>query len=193
MVPRWEVCRLLLLRHRESAEGLYVIDACGGNQRMLASLTSPTGLWSWSPDSTTIVCSDAGSAFLVTLAGESRKVADNFQWPAFFPDGRQLVGSTTTPEADHPVLAVLDLTNGMITPATDPRPVPADGGFVSPDGRYMGSDRPEKKLRSSPWGRSSQQSLAWTRKSRSGIAQPCHNQTLRSSSVNLPLGTPAFQ
>lgn len=113
--------------------GLYVVDSCGRNPVQLARGAT---FHSWSHDSSRLAYSTPEGTFVVTPAGQTRKVVDNLSNPVWFPGDQRLAGSTLLEGIRYGVLATVEVTGAGFTPVEDPRPVPAALVRLSPEGRY---------------------------------------------------------
>ncbi|MCK4258704.1 MAG: PD40 domain-containing protein [Halanaerobiales bacterium] len=88
---------------------LFIVDSCGKNHIKLAGNVEN---YSWSPNSTMIVYTNIvenileRGTFVVNLDGETKKIAENFANPVWFPDNKRLAGITLR-EAAYPRLAII--------------------------------------------------------------------------------------
>jgi Tol biopolymer transport system component len=86
-VPSPDGSRILFRSSRDNFQGIWVMNADGGDQRVLAEGTSPT----WSPDGTRIAFADTrGGIVVMDVAGGGRSRLVTGMLPVWSPDGANI-------------------------------------------------------------------------------------------------------
>ena len=120
----------------QAAGGLFVIDPCGRNPRLLAPEVSS---YSWAHDSSRLAFSNPSGSFSVDLQGNQRPISSSLFNPVWFPGDQQLAG--TVPENEEIRFAHLATveSSGANFRIIEP-PVPAGLVRLSPNGRYAATE-----------------------------------------------------
>jgi len=106
---------------------------------------SPDGKWALTADE---VRPDSELILLPTGVGQPRRLPKpgiNYEWAAFFPDGRRLLVTGAEPGRGHR-LYVQEIESGKLKPISSEGVTIHPGAVVSPDGMTVAASGPERRM-----------------------------------------------